>query len=128
MEKLSQAIEKGLVKACHDCSEGGLAVALSEMAFTGDLGLDVDIGKVPVSESLRDDILLFGESNGRLLIEVLADKTADFEKTMKDSPFSCIGVVKKEQRLTITKDGEKLLESELSALIGAWKTPLEARR
>ena len=105
-----------------------MAVALSEMAFTGDLGLDVDIGKVLVSESMRDDILLFGESNGRLLIEVPADKTADFEKTMKDSPFSCIGVVKKEQHLTITKDGEKLLESELSTLIGAWKTPLEARR
>ncbi len=126
--RVLDAMDAGLVRACHDCSEGGLAVALSEMAFTGDLGLHVDIGKVPVSEVMRDDILLFGESNGRLLIEVPAAKTLEFEKIMKDSPFSCIGVVKKEQRLTITKDGEKLLESDLSALIESWKTPLEARR
>ena len=126
--RVLDAMDAGLVRACHDCSEGGLAVALSEMAFTGDLGLDVDIGKVPVSESMRDDILLFSESNGRLLIEVPADKTTEFENTMKNSPLSCIGAVKKETCLTITKDGEKLLESDLSELITAWKTPLEARR
>ncbi len=107
------AMDAGLIAACHDCSEGGLAVALSEMAFTGGLGLDVDLGKVPVSEFMRDDYLLFSESNGRLLIEVPADKTGEFEKTMKDSPFSCIGVVKKDPLLTITKEGDPLLELRL---------------
>jgi phosphoribosylformylglycinamidine synthase len=126
--RVLEAMDAGLVRACHDCSEGGLAVALSEMAFTGDLGLDVDIGKVPVSGSMRDDILLFSESNGRLLIEVPADKTGEFESVMKDSPYSCIGAVKKEPLLTITKDGKPLLEMELSKLMDAWKTPLEARR
>ena len=38
MEALSAAIEKGLVRACHDCSEGGLGVAMAEMAFAGGLG------------------------------------------------------------------------------------------
>jgi phosphoribosylformylglycinamidine synthase len=126
--RVLDAMDSRLVRACHDCCEGGLAVALSEMAFTGDLGLDVDIGRVLVSESMREDYLLFSESNGRLLIEVPADKTAEFEKTMKDSPYSCIGVVKKDPCLTITKDGVKVLESELSTLSEAWKTPLEAIR
>jgi phosphoribosylformylglycinamidine synthase len=126
--RVLDAMDSRLVRACHDCSEGGLAVALSEMAFTGDLGLDVDIGKVLVSESMREDYLLFSESNGRLLIEVPADKTTKFENIMKDSPYSCIGVVKKESCLTITKDGVKMLELELSTLIEAWKTPLEAKR
>jgi phosphoribosylformylglycinamidine synthase len=127
-ERVLEAMDAGLVQACHDCSEGGLAVALSEMAFTGGLGLDIDIGKVLVSEYMRDDYLLFSESNGRLLIEVPADKTTQFEKIMKNSPFSCIGAVKKEQYLTITKDGSKVLDTDLASLINAWKTPLEANR
>ena len=127
-KRVLDAMDAGMVRACHDCSEGGLAVALSEMTFTGGLGLDVDIGKVPVSGTMRDDYLLFSESNGRLLIEVPASKTSEFEETMNDTPFSCIGAVKKDQRLSITKDGEKLLELELSNLMEAWKTPLEARR
>lgn len=122
------AMDAGLVRACHDCSEGGLAVALSEMAFTGDLGLDVDVALVSVSEQMRDDILLFSESNGRLLIEVPADKTEAFEKILSDSPFSCIGAVKQEKKLSITKDGAPLFEVPLKPLIESWKTPLEARR
>lgn len=122
------AMDSGLVRACHDCSEGGLAVALSEMAFTGDLGLDVDIGKVLVSEEMRDDVLLYSESNGRLLVEVPCEKTPLFEKIMKNTPISCIGAVKKESTLTITKDGELLIDNQLSTLIKAWKTPLEAER
>ena len=126
--RVLDAIDSGLVRACHDCSEGGLAVALAEMAFTGDLGLDVDVGKLPVSGAMRDDFALFSESNGRLLLEVPASKTEAFEELMGDSPHSCIGAVKKDRRLTVTKDGATLLEADLDALIGAWKTPLEAKR
>jgi phosphoribosylformylglycinamidine synthase len=127
-KRVLDSMDSGFVRACHDCSEGGLAVALSEMAFTGDLGLDVDVALVPVSEQMRDDILLFSESNGRLLVEVPADKTEEFEKTMADSAFSCIGAVKQEKKLSLTKDGEALFDVELEKLIEAWKTPLEARR
>ncbi len=127
-KKLLDAMDAGLVRACHDCSEGGLAVAVAEMAFTGDLGVDMDLAKVPVSENLRDDILLFSESNGRLLVEVPADKTEEFEKAMDGSAVSCIGAIKSEPRMTVTKDGKPVFEEELGALIEAWKTPLEAKR
>ncbi len=126
--KVLDAMDSGIVRACHDCSEGGLAVALSEMAFTGGYGLDVDVGRIPVSEFMRDDYLLFSESNGRLLVEVQVDKTDEFEQTMKDSPYSLIGAVKKDPLLTLYKEGDPLLELELSILMEAWKTPLEARR
>jgi phosphoribosylformylglycinamidine synthase II len=126
--RVLDAIDGGLVRACHDCSEGGLAVALAEMAFTGDLGLDLDIGKLPVSGAMRDDFALFSESNGRLLLEVPASKTERFEKVMADSPHACIGAVKKDRRLTVAKGGLTLFEETLDTLIGAWKTPLEAKR
>ena len=55
----------GLVRAAHDLSEGGLAVAAAEMAFAGDLGLDLDLGKVP-GPVRRSDRLLFSESHHAL--------------------------------------------------------------
>jgi len=48
MDALSTATEKGLVKACHDLSEGGLGVAAAEMAFAGDLGMLIDLSQVPL--------------------------------------------------------------------------------
>jgi len=126
--RVLDAMDGGLVRACHDCSEGGLAVAVAEMAFTGDLGLDLDIGWLPVSGPMRDDIALFSESNGRLLVEVPAPKAEAFEAIMGDSPHACIGAVKKDRVLTVAKDDLTLFEETLDTLIGAWKTPLEARR
>jgi len=125
--RVLEAMDNGIVRACHDCSEGGLAVAAAEMAFTGDLGLDLDLAHVPVDGEIRSDYVLFSESNGRLLVEVPAEKTGEFEKTMAGSPYSCIGVVKKERRLTVNRDEQLLFEAGLDELIGAWKTPLEGR-
>jgi phosphoribosylformylglycinamidine synthase len=126
--RVLKAMDGGLVRACHDCSEGGLAVAVAEMAFTGDLGVDLDVGKVPVSGGMRDDVLLFSESNGRLLVEVTPANTARFIEVMGDTAYACVGAVKEEKALTVTKDVEPLFEIDLETLIGAWKTPLEARR
>ncbi|MCW4049165.1 MAG: phosphoribosylformylglycinamidine synthase subunit PurL [Candidatus Bathyarchaeota archaeon] len=126
--RVLDAMDWGLVRACHDCSEGGLAVAVAEMAFTGDLGVDLDIGKVPVSENMREDYVLFSESNGRLIIEVPAELTSNFEAVMSDTPMACIGAVKKDRAVTMTKDGEPVMELDLDTLISAWKKPLEERR
>ena len=50
--KISEAIEKGLVASCHDCSEGGLAAALAEMAFAGGFGIEADLRGLPKSAGL----------------------------------------------------------------------------
>jgi len=125
--RVLEAMDLGIIRACHDCSEGGFAVALSEMAFTGNLGIDVDISTITVSESMRNDILLFSESNGRLLVEINSEKREDFEKIMKDSPYKLIGTVRNEPQLIIRKNDELILDMDLSILMEAWKTPLEAR-
>ena len=127
-QRVLKAMDEGIVRACHDCSEGGLAVAVSEMAFTGNLGVDLDIGKVPVSEEMRDDVLLFSESNGRLLLEVPSPATSRFVDLMGDTPFACVGAVIEEKVLKVTRHGDPLFEIDLAKLIEAWKTPLEGRR
>lgn len=123
-KKLSAAIDEGLVKACHDLSEGGLAVAAAEMAFSGDLGLEIDLDSVISEGGLREDFKLFSESNGRLLVEVPRGRGGEFEDLMKGSPVSEIGWIAEERRLIIHGMGRVFIDSPLDELIAAWKTTL----
>jgi phosphoribosylformylglycinamidine synthase len=126
--RLNEAMDRGIVRACHDLSDGGLGVAAAEMAFTGGLGLGIDLSKVPISEKMRDDFTLYSESNGRLLVEVKEKDCGEFEALMFDSVFARIGSVKEVKTLRVQKNGETLVELPLEILIGVWKTPLEDPR
>jgi phosphoribosylformylglycinamidine synthase len=66
------------VRSAHDCSDGGLAVALAECCFGGGGGADVSIDKVDVSSDprLNDAAALFGESASRVLLSVDPDRVA----------------------------------------------------
>jgi phosphoribosylformylglycinamidine synthase len=125
-QKLSSAIQKGLVSACHDISEGGLAVALSEMAFSGQIGAKVELSRIPfVGEQRRDDVLLFSESNSRFLVEVEPSKKENFEKTLSGIPFAQIGETNESNILRITGLSNKPVVSEkLSVLKESWQSPL----
>ena len=90
---LHQAIHAGLVRACHDLSEGGLAVAAAEMAFAGGLGARLTLGDVPREGDLADAVLLFAESNTRFLCEVRPERAAEFEAALAGIPHARIGEV-----------------------------------
>ncbi len=89
MKAVGQAIRKGLVRACHDLSEGGLAVAAAEMALAGLLGVTIDIEKVKADGVNEDDTrcawLLFSESPSRFLLEVAPEQQAAFEAYLLDA-------------------------------------------
>ncbi|HSV26458.1 MAG TPA: phosphoribosylformylglycinamidine synthase subunit PurL, partial [Sedimentisphaerales bacterium] len=71
--KLHEAMQRGLVAACHDCSEGGLAVALAEMAFAGGFGIEAHLGGlIRSADCKRVDAQLFSESSSRYVVEVKA--------------------------------------------------------
>jgi len=60
MKALGSAIRKGLVQACHDLSEGGLAVAAAEMSLAGLLGITIDVGVIPLAEMEQGDSMQGG--------------------------------------------------------------------
>ncbi len=92
--KLHGAIIAGLVRSCHDLSEGGLAVAAAEMCIGGELGMDLGLGDVPTAGGkLEDDVVLFSESNSRFLVEVDDEKVTRFERWMSGLPIARIGEV-----------------------------------
>jgi len=121
--KIAEAIARGLVVSCHDCSEGGLAVALAEMAFAGGLGIEADVRGLPKSKDCwRTDAQLFSESNSRYIVEVEPDKYDAFAKLMLNLPFGQIGKVTEGKKLIIkSEDGRNVIESDIDSLKRAWQ-------
>jgi phosphoribosylformylglycinamidine synthase len=126
-KKISAAIADGLIVSCHDCSEGGLAVALAEMAFAGALGIEADLRGLPKSDDcLRIDAQLFSESNSRYIVEVEPENYDAFAKLMLNLPFGQIGKVTGEKKVIIkTQDGNAVINIDLDSLKKAWQKPLD---
>jgi phosphoribosylformylglycinamidine synthase II len=124
-EHLHAAISSGLVRACHDLSEGGLAVSAAEMAFAGGLGAKVSLDAIPHAADATDPtVLLFAESNTRFLCEVPPAHAAAFEAALSSLPHSRIGEVTSIARLEIQHVGRSLVQADLAVLKEAWQKPL----
>ena len=126
---LHRAIMEGLVSACHDCSEGGLAVAVAEMALAGRLGAEISLQGMPVEAQVapRDDWLLFSESNGRYVVEVPPEQAARFEALFSDLPYGRIGRVIDAPQVSIASylDERPLLTLSVETLVRAWRGHLD---
>jgi phosphoribosylformylglycinamidine synthase len=122
-QALHAAIRAGYVCACHDLSEGGLAVAAAEMAFAGGVGADLtDAGRI---NAVSDEVRLFSESTSRFLVEVRPHQAAAFTKLFASLPLFKIGRTVKESRLRIAgANGEWVIWAGLDELKEAWQRPL----
>ncbi len=128
MKAVGRAIRKGIVKACHDLSEGGLAVAAAEMSLAGLLGLTIDIEKVKADGVNEDNTrllwLLFSESPSRFLLEVAPEQQAAFEAYLLDAgvrDFVRIGSVTETDGLVVRYGEETLIDISVNDLQRAWK-------
>jgi|YelNatPaOPRAMG01_1025707.scaffolds.fasta_scaffold00375_16 phosphoribosylformylglycinamidine synthase len=125
---VTKGIDLGLITACHDLSEGGLAVAAAEMAIAGNLGLELDIRKVPSRNVDRDDFLLFSESNSRFLVEVPQEAKASFEVLAHRVVHAEVGRVTSTPQLLIYGLSRKpVVDAHVDDLNRAWKQTLNAR-
>jgi phosphoribosylformylglycinamidine synthase II len=123
---LHQAISRGLVRACHDLSEGGLAVAAAEMAFAGGLGMDLELSSLRHNSGIDEAaVLLFSESNTRFLVEVPSRQSQEFEALFAELSWARLGDVSKRPRLVVTNSTQRtLIDASLAELKHAWKAPL----
>ncbi len=118
---LHAAMRAGLVRACHDLSEGGLAVAAAEMVIGGGLGMVLRLADV-LGPFEHDDTRLFGETSGRLLVEVAPHHAAAFEACLAGQPCAAVGEVIAEPCLHVLGgSGEPALTVALAALEDAWR-------
>jgi phosphoribosylformylglycinamidine synthase subunit PurSL len=122
---LHRAIRSGWVRSAHDCSDGGLAVALAESAFAGGLGLELELGTLAAAEALSPAALLFSESPSRLVVTVAPAHAAAFEAALAGLPCHALGHVTSGARLTARgPGGAPWLDASLAGLKEAWQRTL----
>ena len=118
--------DQQLLRSAHDCSDGGLAVAIVECCFSS-LGRDAIGADITLAESeLSNEALLFAETPSRVVISFAS---ADLEKvyeTVQDCPFEVIGKVGGEKLSVNSADGE-VLSLQISELESLWTNSLESR-
>ncbi len=117
--KMMAAGERSLIESAHDISDGGLAVALTECAFGGNTGCDINI---PVTETgpLAE---LFSESHSRFVITVRPEN-ADAAEKIFGSDCRKLGEVTSEDRIRIRRGKETLIDRDISLLHAAWRDAL----
>ncbi len=127
-KKLFAVIQQGLARSVHDCSDGGLWVALAESALGGRLGMDVNVALEPVGKlelEVSDLALLFGESQGRFVVSVTPENAAAFEKLLAGSAFSLVGTVMADNALRVRRGTRTLIDTTVDEAFTAWRKPLD---
>lgn len=120
------AIAKGLVLSAHDLSEGGLAVAAAEMAFSGEFGARIDLDEMARNSHIYcNEVLLFSESPSRILLEAKPENEAALLKCLKGVAAKRVGTTLANPILKVVGlDGIVVFEEPLMALKTAWQQTL----
>jgi phosphoribosylformylglycinamidine synthase subunit PurL len=119
-----ELIQNDLIQSAHDCSEGGLAVTIAESCFSGPnqtLGATIKL-----ESSIRNDALMFGESQSRIIISYSPDKKAIIEERVNNAglDFSSLGTVGGND-LTVQLNDKEFIKEKISTLEEAWREPLK---
>ena len=118
-----ELIQKGLIQSAHDCSEGGLAIAVAESCFSATakaLGATLEL-----ESNLRGDALLFGETQSRIIISFPEELTDQIEDLALSYPvdFSLIGKTGGSQ-FTVSINGQEYIKQDIESAKEIWKTSL----
>jgi phosphoribosylformylglycinamidine synthase len=124
-----EAIKRGFIKSAHDCSEGGLLVAIAESCITGDIGFKGEGWKVPArrtsslaGEKGRLDSAFFGEHQSRVVVSISGDSAVKLSKVARkwQVPLTLLGRVSG-KRLVV----EGYVDLPLAKVAGAWRDGLK---
>ncbi len=113
-----------LLKSAHDCSDGGLAVAIAESCFSSlnrkSIGANIELQ----DEILSTEAQLFSESPSRIVISFAPENLEKVKETAGNCPFSIIGKISGAD-LKIKFNDEEIISASIAELENAWKTSLE---
>lgn len=117
---LLSSMDDELVSACHDVSEGGIGVCVSEMAIGNKVGVKIDLDSVP--GDCREDVLLFSETVTRWIVSVPRSKKEEFEERLSSfgAPFALIGKTQKKKRVCFKMNDTVLIDDEIDELYDLW--------
>ncbi|MFZ5647300.1 MAG: phosphoribosylformylglycinamidine synthase subunit PurL [Bacillota bacterium] len=113
-----RAIEKGAVLSCHDISEGGLAAAVAEMCFGGDMGCSIEI-----DGSETPHYFMFNETSGNFVVEV--EDPGHLKDIFEGAPWKVIGRTTGSKTISLSFNGDILFNVEMGVLKEAWQRPMK---
>ena len=122
-----QAAEAGLLKSAHDCSDGGLAVAIAELCFSS-LGREAIGAAVDLGDALTSTILLFSETPSRIIVTFDPTEESSVRSIAENNkaPFQVIGRVGG-NHLQFTAGNEMVVSASVAQLESAWRSGLTSK-
>jgi len=125
--KLHRAMRAGLVRSCHDLSDGGLWIALAESCLGGDLGARVSLDAVPAGAPLAAvpgtpsiEALLFSETPSRFLVSIAPSHRARWERAMAGVPLGRLGETLAEPWVRIAARGREIATLSVAEIRRSW--------
>ncbi len=115
-DSVHNAIKNKHVAACHDVSEGGVAAALAEMSFGGDVGIEVEVNED------RSDFFLFNETTGMFIVEVENQEMA--AELFGDVPYKVLGKTTEDKKIVFRNNDKQVFEADVDDLRASWKEPM----
>jgi phosphoribosylformylglycinamidine synthase len=117
-------IRTGVTRSVHDCSKGGIGLALAEMCIPTGKGADVDLQEAP-RDPMGADSLLFSETHGRFLVSVRPSRAREAEGMLVESkvPHARIGKVGG-RRLTVRLGKKRLVMLGVREMARAWESSI----
>ncbi len=112
-------ISDELIRSAISVTSGGLGIALAKACIGGMLGCNVSISNVCQSLALAD-VKLFSESQGRILVSVSPKNTKQFEKIIKDIPYTKLGRTTQDGKVIVVDEGKKIIETTVKKLHGIY--------
>ena len=122
--KVNQAVKAGLLHSCHDCSDGGLGVALAESAFAGGYGMSLNLSGILENNKLRIDKFLFSESQSRFVTTISSLNREKFEDLFAGQACYFLGKVISTPELTIKLKDEIFISASIWDLKESWQDTL----
>ncbi len=119
------ANKKNYVNAAHDCSKGGLGVALSIMSINSNRGIEIDFSKIN-TESMRLDELLFSESHSRFIVTTPKSNVNNLLELAQSRNVAAyhIGRVSNSPRIVIHHEDDEIVNCDLKDIKQAWESTI----
>jgi len=114
-----KAVKEGIVKSAHDCSEGGLAVALAESCFKNKIGVNIKI-----EENISDKALLFGETQSRIIVSIAQDNENILKKIAEENKIPIKKIGRTQGNRYLFND---LIELSVEEMNNKWENAIERK-
>ena len=123
---LAEAIQRRLTASVTGIYRGGIGVWLSLTAMAGNIGIEIDLSKIPCNNIDRDDKILFSESSARFIVTIDPKNKLEFENLFKGFNCSFIGKVYGDMLIIKGLSGDIIIQQNVNELKDLWKKPFSS--